>query len=69
MLTRVARHHKEGEGLGDAPRAVLCFQVALCPFPPPRLEQEDVSGAFIHVHMERVCKAELPSDYHGLAAW
>lgn len=42
MLTRVAGHDMEREGLGDA-----------C----------------IPVYIKCVCKAELPSDYHGPAAW
>lgn len=68
VLTGVARHDREGKGQGDAPRAGLCSQAALCPFPPPRLEQDDPFGEFIPVYTKRVCKAELPSDYHGLAA-
>lgn len=47
MLTSVARHDREGERPGGAPRAGLCFQAALCPFPPPSLEQKDPSDALI----------------------
>lgn len=66
MLIGVARHSREEEALGDASGAGLDFQAAICPFPPPKLEQDDPSGAFISVCIKCVCK---PSDFHGLASW
>lgn len=67
MLTGVGRHDRERKGQGDAPRAGLCSQAALCPFLCPRLEQDGPIGTFIPVYSKQVCKAELPSDCHGLA--